>query len=175
MTRVAVFAMLATAAACGYQLLHGNRPFGLSRIAVPPFSEEVPLGLSPDLTQAVAERIGGSGIMLVSDPSAAEATLDGRVLASSTVLSPTSGVGARIPAYAIGVQIEVRLVTSAGRELWRTQISVDESFLPASTPSDTALLETEANRRRALLRLAHEAAREIHEQLSLAGLPSKVD
>ena len=66
------------------------------------------------------------------------------------------------------MQIVAALVDKGGKELWHTQIDLGEGFLPSVTPGDNILLETEANRRRALLRLADLAARAIVERLVVA-------
>jgi hypothetical protein len=66
------------------------------------------------------------------------------------------------------VQIVATLTDKHGKELWRTVVDMGEGFLPAQGSGDNVLLETEANRRRALLRLADEAARAIVERLVVA-------
>ena len=60
------------------------------------------------------------------------------------------------------------IIDKSGKELWRTQLNLSEGFMPSVTTDDNVLLETEANRRRALIRLAAQAARTIVEQLSVA-------
>jgi len=173
--------VLADLTACGYQVLRGDRPFGASRVALVPFAEDVPVGLSPELASALAQQLAAEGMSIILDEQAADAVLSGRVVTSRTVQSPSSGVGARVPAYDIRVKIVAWLNDKAGKELWRTEVELGEAFLPSIRPSgevdvngtlkpnDNVLLETEANRRRALLRLADVAARTITERLAIAG------
>jgi hypothetical protein len=154
--------------ACGYQVLRADRPFGAARLTLIPFAEDVPVGLSPDLALALGRELAAQGVALTLDPAVADMKLSGRVVTSSTLRSPAAGVGAPVPAYDIRVQILATLVDRAGKQLWATQVDASEGFLPSVTPSDNTLLETEANRRRALLRLADTAAHAIVERLAVA-------
>ncbi|MBI5507565.1 MAG: hypothetical protein HY903_02310 [Deltaproteobacteria bacterium] len=168
MRRAAVAAVLGLATACGYRLLYADKPFGAAAVAVLPFVEDTPVGLTQDLALALNQRLAAAGVHLTTDEAHADAVLSGRLVGSQTLQSPAAGIGARVPAYDLRLQLQAWLTDRQGKELWRTALELSESFLPSTATGDTVLLETEANRRRALLRLADAAARVLVERLGVA-------
>jgi hypothetical protein len=167
-------AVLTGAAACGYTVVRSRAPFGAGRIALLPFQEEAPVGLSADLSAALSQRLAAGGVQLSHDPNTADAVLGGTILSERTFASPVRDPAASIPAYTIMVRIRAHLLRR-GETLWSAELEASETFLPSSsdTPKQTQLLETEANRRRALHRLAEQMARAIHEQLTLESAASE--
>jgi hypothetical protein len=152
---------------CGYKLVRPCAPFGASPVAVVPFLEDEPVGIAPDLAQALAELLAASGATLTNDRHAADAVLTGRVLTITT--APVANPSATIQMYRVTVTLLATL-TRGKTELWRSQLTVSDDFLPA-TPAPlapTTELATEANRREALRRLARAAAQSLADQLRLA-------
>lgn len=152
---------------CGYAVIGTRSPFGLERIALVAFAEDESVGLGPVLASALARELATEGVTLVPFDRDASGTLSGTILAEQTVKSPVAGVGAHIPAYQITLRIRAVLSDKAGKTLWSTEVSLNDSFLPAGSEASptTKTAETEANRRRALQRIAERAARMIHECL----------
>lgn len=166
MRRLAPLVVLGSAA-CAYSVVSSGAPFGVHRIAVVPFVEDEPVGLSADLGVALAERLAAGGVRIVPNRETADGVLTGRIISASTQRSPTVGAQTAVPAY--GVTTRVEAVLSRGDAVvWRTQLVVREDFLASQTGGDTETLETEANRRRALHRIVEELARELHERLVVA-------
>lgn len=151
---------------CGYQLVQTQAPFGAARIRVEPFAESVPLGLTADLTRALAERLADGGVRVTSDLDAA--VLRGEIASAHSAVSPTSaGLGSRVTAYRLTITITATLAGADGESLWTGSTRLFEDFLPgdAAETGDLETLATEANRRRALRRLAEQAAEDLHAQL----------
>lgn len=150
---------------CGYTLVRSASLFGASRVVVEPFTEEVPLGISADVTQALAAGLAAGGLRLTQDREAADAFIRGVVVRSRTATSPTSGgLGSRVTAYRLNVSVRASLVSPAGKILWTGTTALFEDFLPGAGGEGQTLI-TEANRRRALRRLAVKAAEELRAQL----------
>ncbi len=177
--RSACAVLLLTLSGCGYAPVVSNSLLGRNRILVEPFAEDTPVGLSADLTAAMALRLASQGITLCVSPANAEATLSGRIVSAATVRSPTSGVGSSVAAYDMRVRIEAWLHDKGDKELWHTAVDVAESFLPAALPTeitspwDGQLAATEANRRRALRRLAETAAQQLSDRLAIANATTR--
>jgi len=170
-TRASRTAALVGLLSCGYQPLASGHPFGVSVVTLVPFGEETAVGLSPDLASALGRELAARGVALTSNRADADAVLAGRVVSSQTALSPVAGVGAPIPAYDLRLQIVAWLHDRQGRELWRTTIDLEDRFLPSPNAGPARLLETEANRRRTLLRIAERAARMVVDRMGMAGQP----
>lgn len=160
---------VATLVGCGYQVVRSDAPFGRSAISVVPFVEPKAIGISAPLADAVSRLLAAGGVRLVRSRAAADAALEGEVLAESTRGSPTSGVAAPIPAYLLSVTVQARLVDPRGRVLWQTTVAAAEDFLSPSGDVTDAALAIEASRRSALHRVAERLARELHDQLILSG------
>jgi hypothetical protein len=156
---------------CGYSVVDTGNPFGKNRLAVMPFSEEVPLGISADLTQAMITQLASGGVIITSDLKSADAIFSGRVTSASTQGSPTP-IGGIVPSYRVTVNIEATLVDLQKKELWRSDVAVGEDFLTSSDPNHN-LLATESNRRRAIIRLAQTAAKAVYQRFTLAGAAHK--
>ena len=102
---------------CGYTAVLTAAPFGAHRIAVAGFSEEMPLGLSADLTRELRERLAAGGVTLTNDMASATGVLTGTIVTARTVPSPTSsGLGGRVTAYSIAVQIRATLADTSRRD-----------------------------------------------------------
>ena len=142
-------------------MLGAGQPFGLHRIALVPFVEDVPVGIAGDLAADLAQEIGAHGVALSLDPAAADAVLTGRVLSAHTAPPPAASV----PSYRVTLVVLATLHKSK-EQIWSTQISIADDFLPGSVPDEP--LSTEANRREALRRLSREAARTLVAQLRRA-------
>ncbi len=161
---LAAFAALMLAG-CGYALVQTNAPYGAERILLEPFVEEVPLGLSADLTRAMAERLAAGGVRLTQDRALAVAVLSGTIASARTSISPTSAsLGGRVNAYRLTVKVTASLVSPADESLWTGAVTIVEDFLPG-VAGEEQILATEASRRRALRRLAESAAADLHAQL----------
>jgi outer membrane lipopolysaccharide assembly protein LptE/RlpB len=154
-------------AACAYNVVSGSAPFGARRIAVVPFVEDEPIGLSADLAAALAERLANDGVQVVSDRELADGVLTGRVVSASTQRSPAVGSQTAVPAYDVTTRVEA-VLNRGDRVVWRAALSLREDFLASQTGTDTQILATEANRRRALHRIVEQLARELHQRLVLA-------
>ena len=156
---------------CGYSFLRADAPYGANRIAVTPFTEEIPVGVADTLTRALRGRLADGGVAVTHDAEGAQAVLSGSIVKVSTRLSPTTaGGGSRIASYRITLGLAARLVDHSGVELWSSSLRVYEDFLPPNTvdqpkSSRDRPLATESNRRRALHRLAQRAAQKLHAEL----------
>jgi outer membrane lipopolysaccharide assembly protein LptE/RlpB len=155
-------------ASCGYTVVRGDAPFGAHRIAVIPFQEDEPIGLSTELSRELAVLLAADGVHVTANAESADGVLTGVVLAAASSISPVAASG-RIPAYRLRVVVRARLIDGE-RELWTASVNANDSFLPSESPAsvETQTLETEANRRRALGRLAVSIARDLHQQLVIA-------
>jgi hypothetical protein len=162
-------AAVLVASGCGYTLVSGRAPFGARTIAVVPFQEAVPVGLSGELSRELARLLAAEGVQLARNRSEAEAVLTGEVVSARTATSPVATAGTRIPAYNLEAIATARLLDGE-RELWSARAAAGDVFLPSESANtvETQTLETEANRRRALSRLAVALARELHQQLVMA-------
>ncbi len=161
--RAALVAVSFTSA-CGYTLLRGDRPFGASAIMLLPFREAAPVGVSPLVTEALSARLLAEGVQLVRAADHADAVLSGEVVDETWRLSP----GAQAQAYQVTLRIRAKLVGKDGASKWESEVLVSDDFLTVSG-GELDLLATEANRRRALVRMAERAAAELCEQMVMAG------
>lgn len=153
--------------ACGYRVVHGPALLGVSTVRVTPFAEEEPVGLSLPLAEALANRLAQSGLA-IDTSDGAEATLQGRVVSAGSTVNPTLRVGSAIRAYNFMVRLEAELQSSDGTSLWRGSARVQEDYRATANSREAfGNLETEANRRRALHRLAESAADQLVEQMLL--------
>lgn len=156
--------LVGTLTGCGYHWLYANAPFGAASIAVVPFQETNTVGLAPDLAQELTRRIAAGGVVLSLDRGHADAVLNGRIHVTTGANATLSGVSA----YQLTAAVHAELVDQAGGTLWRTDLNVQEDFLPANATTDPQPLATETNRRMALHRLAERAAGALHESLLMA-------
>jgi DNA polymerase III subunit delta len=100
---------------CGYRVVGASPPFGMARLAVLPFAENSPVGLSPGLAGALASELAASGVAITTDVTSADGVLRGLVASADVAKSPTStDPAARIPAYRLAVRVEAQLTDRAG-------------------------------------------------------------
>lgn len=158
--------MLCTAT-CAYSLVGTKAPFGAHRIAVVPFVEDEPIGLSAQLATALVERLASDGVRVVLRRETADGVLTGRIISASTRPNPSSGLGSAAPAYDVTARVEAEL-HRGDKVVWRTLLDAREDFLASQSSTDTQTLEIEASRRRALHRMVEQLARELHERMVLA-------
>jgi hypothetical protein len=157
--------------ACGYHAINTAKVYGFDTLAVVPFAEETPLGLSSELAGDLSARLATGGIKITANEGTAGAVLTGRVLAATAAVSPVARFGLAVPAYDMTVRLEVDLIPKGKKSIWHRQFSIREDFLAAQpsaqvTGSATDLtLATEANRRTALTRVAEKATQEIIDAL----------
>lgn len=164
---------LTAAAGCGYHVLATNQVYGMTAIAVVPFAEDMPVGLSTQLAYELSSRLAAGGLHVVTDESAASAILSGRVISAISSVSPVAQFNATVPAYDMTVTLTVELVPKNGKAIWKKRMVIREDFLAAGTiasgtatgPQADPTLATEVNRRRALLRVAEQAAQDIVDAL----------
>lgn len=154
---------------CGYRFVRSDKPFGVHYIAVVPFAEPEPVGIAPDLTHELARLLAAGGMVVIPNRSGAQAILSGEVLGFSASQSPIKSPGENIPAYRVSISLKAHLVNVHGKTLWTTRVSAGEDYLAQGGRTPETVLVTEANRRRAIKRLAETTARRIHEELILAG------
>lgn len=150
-----------------YSFVRTDRIFGYNQVAVPTFKEETPVGIAPQLTDELSHLLAADGLTLVAQQGQVEATLYGRIVSATTINSPSVLEGA-IPAYSIRVRIACSLRDNASRELWSTTFELTEDFIPSPASDAKYPLESEANRRRALVLLSRRAASEIQQRLLVA-------
>jgi len=169
--------LLLLAAGCGYRVVRGDNPFGAEKIAVIPFAEEEPIGISGVVARELAALLARDGVHIVMSPEHADAVLSGTVLSEQTSKSPVAATGTTVPAYRIAVTVEAHLKRH-NEKLWSGQANSRDSFLPARAPqsndwdtqhAQTHTLQTDANRRQALERLAVDLAHTLHQQLVIDG------
>ena len=155
--------------ACGYGWV--QRPAHLQQpcIAVLPFVERPPVGISLALAAALQRQLLSEGVTLCPQLEAAPARLDGTVaVLSQASITPRAG---GVSAWQVTASLDAELRASDDRLLWRGQVQVREDYLPAALPEVGPAVQpilTENNRRTALLRLADSAAERLHERLMLA-------
>lgn len=168
MLRVAYAGALFSAWACGYHVLDAPRALGTHRLVVLPFSESEPVGLSAALGDALRREAAASGMQLGTDAETTDLLLRGRVIATTTAPSAMLQ-SASVTAYETSVTIVAELRDAAGKRLWQQQFSFGEDFRAASDAGPNSNLTTETGRRRALLRIAERAGKEIWATLLVAG------
>lgn len=159
---VATLSALA-AGACGYRVVRADALFGHTRLAVEPFAEDQPVGISPLISEELTRRLAAGGVRLASDPAGSGAVLRGRVVYQSTRANPTSG---GVTAYRVTITVEAELRDQADRLLWSKRLSKNDEFLHPGQ-RDNQALAAEATRRETLQRLAEQLAGELHDDLVL--------
>lgn len=136
---------------------------GAKSVVVLPPKEEQPTGIAGIIVEELRIRLAQDGVTLENDTNRAEALLTGTVLTASTVPLATAA-GAELSAFSVRVTFEATLVDHHGELLWQGSFSEQDDFLPANLDAKGVLV-TEANRQRALYRVAERLATRI--QLSL--------
>lgn len=158
-------AFLAMSACSHYHVVGATRPFGMQRVAIVPFAEDVPIGTAADIVQSLAEELAQSGLELTTDTKRADGVLRGTVVAANAGPNLSSIGG--IASYTLSLSVRAELLDRNATSIWSTQVSVAEDF-PYAGKSAFPALGTEANRRMSATRLGREAARAIHLRLMLA-------
>ena len=152
-----------SAVACGYHLAARPRlPGGVERVRVELFANETSeLELSPVLSAALSERAAREDRLARRGESGARIT--GRILRPRTTAGafPPALGGAGL--YALSLVVEVELRAADGKVLSKVRVRGDEPFEAGAGPE-----ETEANRRRALQRLAERLADDAWAALQVA-------
>lgn len=150
--------------ACGYRLLRAGPVFGCATLAVQPFREEGPIGLTGPLAAALTTRLMAIGAAVHHDPRRADGILSGSI-ALSTVPGATLST---VQIYNVDAIATATLHDATGQLLWRHDITLRESFLPPDPGSFPEPLTLETRRRVALARLAERTADAIAEALRMA-------
>jgi len=156
-------------------VVQARAPFGVVAMVLEPFDEDEPIGIASEITKALGRLLRAEGMQIVqaADDATGQATLRGVVLHQSTVASPaTGGDQAQVAVYRISLSIRAVLENDHGKTLWSASVTVADDFLPANVLDFDASrlpLATEANRRRALQRVAERAAGALHQKLVMAG------
>ena len=173
--RILFVLLLWLQASCGYQALQTASLFGHSVISLETFAEESPLGLSANLASAMHQQFLQGGIVISHERASQHPRLSGKIEQITNKPSSLAGSGARIPAYQIRLKINVLLKEVSGKTLWEKTFSFSEDYLSPRASVENSVLKTEANKRRALSRLADKIAHEIHSQIflqtNIAALP----
>lgn len=157
---------LALYGGCGYRLVRGGPVFGASVVAIEPFSEDGPVGLSADVAAALSGRLAAAGFSVTTSVGRADAFLSGR-LSLATLPGATLST---VQLYNVDAIVLAELHGRDGVLLWRHECSVRESFLPPDPGTFPEPLTIEMRRRVALRRLAERAADSITEALELANV-----
>ena len=152
---------------CGYQVMHTARLYGHSTIILHTFSEESPLGLSSELGTSLHHKLLNGNLNISHDSDLNFPVLEGTIKEVATRPSSLAGVGSSIPAYQVRLKVAVTLRESSGTVLWKKTFSYSEDYLSPRSNIDNSVLKTEANKRRALKRMAEKIAEEIHKELFL--------
>jgi len=163
LTSLASLVAFASLAGCGYTSLHHGTPYGVRRLALVPFGEQQPLGMSPDLAHALALELAACGVELVPSRSDADGVLSGEV---TNIMTLPSTVGSGVAAYGVRALVGATL-NVGGRVVWTTAQWVADDYQPGSGGLEYSLA-TEANRREAVRRMAVAAAQQIRTALVLA-------
>lgn len=150
---------------CGYRMLRSDAPFGASRIAVMPFVEQQPIGLTAELSHNLLQRLAQGGVDVVTDSRRAQAILTG-TLSLYTVPGATLQA---VQLYNVDAVVHAELIDTQGQILWQQDVTVRESFLPPDPGQAPQPLTIESRRRVALARLAERAAHALHDALVVAG------
>lgn len=167
-----VLVLVVVLAGCGYRVVSSRAPAGVSHLALEPFAENEPVGVSAPLSTELARLLVSGGVSLGPLEAASTAKLTGRVTSAKTRVRGVANVRSPVPAYEVSINVEARLVSAQGNELWRGAVSVTDDFLPTGAYEPGDMLATEAARTRALGRIAERAARELYERLLMAPGPS---
>lgn len=159
-------AVAALVLSCGYTSIRGP-VFGAERVAVLPFAENQPIGVGADLAEQLGKLLAADGVRLSSSETRADAILRGTVVRTYARASPTARGGA-IAAFSLHLSVRAELLGKNGEILWADTVSEESNFLSSPDTAVDGTLQTEANRRRALYRLAGELAAQLHSNLRAA-------
>jgi hypothetical protein len=154
---------------CGYSLINGNESWEFGDVWAPVFAEMIPAGgLAIELTRHLKRELAYGGLRFSDSKHKAKAELSGVIQNLRTLLSPSdTGLRSGLSSYRINVELKVWLREQGGRELWSTNLIVEEDLLAVSdTSAPYSSLVTEAQRQKAFSRLAMRAAKEIRDRLS---------
>jgi hypothetical protein len=157
---------LVVLAGCGYAPLVTAAPFGAQRIAVLPFLEDEAVGIAPDLLQELSTLLAQGGTTLTVDRQHADAVLTGTVTESRA--APAPGFASVVSSYELSIVVKAKLVR-ADDTLFTTTVTATDDYLTSRDGTTSAPLLTEANRREAVRRLARTLARQLYDQLAMAG------
>lgn len=152
---------------CGYQVMHTEKLYGHSTIILNTFSEESPLGLSSELSASLHQKLLSGNLNISHSSELHFPVLEGTIKEITTRPSSLAGVGSSIPAYQVRLRVAVLLRESSGTVLWKKTFRYSEDYLSPRSNADNSVLKTEANKRRALKRMAEKIANEIHKELFL--------
>ena len=148
-----------TLAGCGYRFTAGGAPLpdGVRSVCAPIFTNrKADPGLEIAFTQAFRERLVRAGVHARGD---CEAHVQGELLSVEgrpTVVTPAQ----KLVSYRLVATMRLRLMK--GEEvLSEADLTAQEDYLPAAD-----ILQTEANRQAALLRLADAMAHDGYERLA---------
>lgn len=161
MTKSAALLLLCLLSACGYRVLSAAKPFGAQRVAIVPFMETQPIGISPDMAAHLNRLLAASGMEITGNLAEADAQLTGRIHIFN---APSNSVNA-VQIYTAGINLHAELKDRWGTRLWSGDFSLKEDFLPTDPTMDVQPLISETNRRTALRRLAEAAAQKIQSAL----------
>jgi len=157
--------MLGAVAGCGYRFTAGGAglPEGIRSVCAPLLVNQTSEpGLEVAFTESLRMQLLRAGV--AGGPGVCTGEISGEL--SSLTANPTVLTQAGAPAsYRIQALVRLRL-TRGDRVLSETTLSGTEEYLPppASAPAD--VLQAEAQRQAALLRLAEEMMRDGYERLA---------
>lgn len=143
--------------------MRGDRLFDAPHIAVMPFAENEPNGLSAPLAQSLGHRLTSGGVRVSGASQKPAATLSGTVHTGNAPSATLRGV----QTYAVIADVHATLTGAQGELLWQRDFGLREEFLPTDPAQDIQPLVSEARRRTALMRLAERAARAVHDAMVL--------
>ena len=156
---------------CGYTFIQAHKIAHGTDIAVLPFLEKEPIGITLELTEQLSTKLASGGMKLEQQEKMASLILTGEIAALTMgyVLTPE-----RIVAYTLQTTIKSELIDQNKKILWSEEIQVQEDFpgdigdlAGALKLPENQSLALEEQRRRALRRLAVRAAEEIYQKLLL--------
>lgn len=174
-TRVVGWALLLSAAGCGYRFTPrgAGLPEGVRSVCAPVFSNNTAEpGLELLFTRSLRQELVRAGVL--GGTGACEATLEGVVegvgSAPTVVTEPvfqgnTQLAPPQLASYRASATVLLRLRRD-GRLLAETRVSGTEDFLPGTASVSGDVLEVEANRQAALYRLAETLMREGYDRLA---------
>ena len=154
-------------AGCGYRVMPTEKLYGHSTIILKTFNEESPLGLSAELSASLHQKFLNGNLNISHSSELNFPVLEGIINDITTRPSSLAGAGSSIPAYQVRLKVSVLLRESSGTVLWKKTFRYSEDYLSPRSNTDNSVLKTEANRRRALKRMAEKIADEIRKELFL--------
>ena len=152
------------AGACGYRPVSLAHPFGAQSVAVMPFVEHPPVGISDVLAARLGAALRAGGARVATATVDADAVLEGELRVTSR---PGTTLQA-VQVYHVDGVIDARWRGRDGAVCWSGQVSASESFLPQGTPGLRQPAATETQRRMALQRLAEALALRLEHALVAA-------